>query len=123
MQADLDLNRFAPQTLEFLNVLGRTLLGGHPLQQGLKAYFQWAQAHGSPEVLAGVMDDILDRRNVVVIDALKRSLERYDIIVVPWGGMHMPAIEAALLDQGFVLGEQKERQLFAFSSILFTPSP
>ncbi|MCD4687726.1 MAG: hypothetical protein K8R55_00155 [Desulfuromonadaceae bacterium] len=119
VQADMDLNRFEPQTVEFLNVLGRTLLGDQPLEQGLVAYFEWAQAHGTPEVLEGVMDDILNRRNTVVIDALQRSLDRYDTIVVPWGGMHMPAIEAALLDQGFVPGEQKERLLFAFSAILF----
>ena len=119
VQADMDLNRFEPQTVEFLNVLGRTLLSGQSLEQGLVAYFEWAQAHGTPEVLAGVMNDILDRRNAVVIEALQRSLNRYDTIVVPWGGMHMPAIEAALLKRGFVLGEQKERLLFAFSAILF----
>jgi hypothetical protein len=65
------------------------------------------------------MDDILHKRNEVVIDALQRSLERYDTIIVPWGGMHMPAIEAAILKQGFVSGDKKERLLFAFSAIPF----
>ncbi len=118
--ADVDISRFAPQTIEFINVLARTLLGDKPLAQGFAAYRDWAQVHGTPEVFSGVMDDILYKRNDVVIEALQRSLDRYDTIIVPWGGMHMPAIEAALLDRGFVPGKKKERLLFAFSSIPFT---
>lgn len=120
VQADTDLNRFDPQTVEFLNVLARTLFGDKPLAQGLVAYNDWAQVHGTPEVFSGVMDDILYKRNEVVIDALQRSLDRYDTIVVPWGGMHMPAIEEAVLERGFVPGDKKERLLFAFSAIPFT---
>ncbi|MGE4545673.1 MAG: hypothetical protein AB7D06_16395 [Pedobacter sp.] len=120
VQADVDISRFAPQTIEFLNVLARTLLGDKPLAQGVAAYHDWAQVHGTPEVFSGVMDDILTKRNEVVIDALQRSLDRYDTVIVPWGGMHMPAIEAAILDRGFTPGEKKERLLFAFSSIPFT---
>jgi len=119
VRADMDLNSFDPRTVEFLNVLGRTLLGDKPLAQGLVAYNDWAQVHGTPEVFSGVMDDILHKRNEVVIDALQRSLDRYDTIVVPWGGMHMPAIEAAVLKQGFVPGDKKERLLFAFRAIPF----
>jgi hypothetical protein len=66
------------------------------------------------------MADIVYKRNAVVIDALQRSLDRYETIVVPWGGMHMPAIEAAVLKRGFAPGEKKERLLFAFSAISFT---
>jgi hypothetical protein len=120
VQADMDLNSFDPRTVEFLNVLGRTLLGDKPFAQGLVAYNDWALVHGTPEVFSGVMDDILHKRNEVVIDALQRSLDRYDTIVVPWGGLHMPAIEAAVLKQGFVPGDKKERLLFAFSAIPFT---
>jgi hypothetical protein len=120
VRADMDLNGFEPQTVEFLNVLGRTLPGDKSLPQGLVAYSDWVQVHGTPEVFSGVMDDILYKRNEVVIDALQRSLDRYDTIIVPWGGMHMPAIEAAVLKQGFVPGDKKERLLFAFSAIPFT---
>jgi len=120
VQADMDLNSFDPRTVEFLNVLGRTLLGDKPFAQGLVAYNDWALVHGTPEVFSAVMDDILHKRNEVVIDALQRSLDRYDTIVVPWEGLHMPAIEAAVLKQGFVPGDKKERLLFAFNAIPFT---
>jgi hypothetical protein len=116
VQADLDVNRFAPRTVEFLNVIGQTLLSGKPLAQGVVEYFEWVQAHAGSDVLEGVMDDILERRNAVLIDTLGRGLERYDTIIVPWGGMHMPAIEEAVLKRGFVPDEEKERLLFAFST-------
>jgi hypothetical protein len=120
VRADVDLSRFDPQTVEFINVIARTLLGDKPLAQRLSAYADWAKVHGTPEVFSGVMADILYKRNAVVIDALMRSLDSYDTIIIPWGGMHMPAIEAAVLEQGFVPGGKKERLLFAFSSIPFT---
>ncbi|MGA7826454.1 MAG: hypothetical protein WCA04_02255 [Geobacteraceae bacterium] len=120
VQADTDLNRFNPQTVEFLNVIARTLLGDKPLAQGFAAYSDWVKVHGTPKMISGVMDDILYKRNAVVIDALYRSLDRYDTIVIPWGGMHMPAIESALLERGFVPGDKKERLLFAFSAIPFS---
>jgi hypothetical protein len=117
VRADIDLNRFNPKTVEFLNVLGRTLLGSKPLAQGLVEYNDWAQAKATPEWVSGLKADILDKRNAVVIDALERSLEHYDTIVIAWGAMHMPAIEAALLERGFVPGDKKERLVFAFSAI------
>ncbi|MEJ2699496.1 MAG: hypothetical protein P8Z70_07530 [Desulfuromonadales bacterium] len=80
-------------------------------------YKAWAQTHATPKVISGVMADILDKRNKVVIDALRRSLDRYDTIVVPWGGMHMPAIQAAVVKLGFVPGNRKERLLVSFSAI------
>jgi len=120
VHADMDLNRFDPQTVEFLNVIARTLLGDKPLAQGVAAYSDWVKVHGTPEMISGVMTDILYKRNAVVIDALHRSLVRYDTVVVPWGGMHMPAIESALLERGFVPGDKNERLLFAFSAIPFT---
>lgn len=120
VHADMDLNRFDPLTIEFLNVIARTLLGDKPLAQGFAAYNDWVKVHGTPEMISGVMADILHKRNAVVIDALQRSLDRYDTIVVPWGGMHMPAIESALLERGFVPGDKKERLLFAFNAIPFS---
>jgi hypothetical protein len=63
------------------------------------------------------MDDILDKRNAVVIDSMMRSLEYYDTIVIPWGAMHMPAIEAAVLELGFEPGAERERLSVDFRAI------
>lgn len=117
VRADIDLNRFDPQTVDFLNVLGRTLFGDKPLAEGLLEYNQWAAEQMTPERIAGVMGDILDKRNAVVIDGMVRSLRRYDTVIIPWGALHMPAIEAAVLEQGFVPGAVHERLSLDFRTI------
>ena len=69
------------------------------------------------EGIAGVMADILDKRNDAVIAGLVKTLKRYDTIVIPWGAMHMPAIEAAVLEQGFTPGKTQERLSLDFRTI------
>jgi hypothetical protein len=116
-RADIDLNSFDPQTIEFLNILGRTLFSGKPLVEGFAEYNLWVSENMTQERIAGVMFDILDKRNEVVIDSMLRTLKRYDTIIIPWGAMHMPAIEEAVLEQGFVPGVARERLSLDFRAI------
>ena len=115
--ADIDLNRFDPDTIEFLNVLGNTLFSGKPLEEALAEYNAWVQANMTGKRVAKVMADILDKRNAVVIDRMLRSLRFYDTIIIPWGAMHMPAIENAVISQGFRFGMEKERLGLDFRTI------
>ena len=115
--ADIDLNRFEPKTIEFLNALGRNLFGDKPLAEGLVDYNLWIEENMTEEGIAGVMADILDKRNDAVIAGMVKTLKRYDTIVIPWGAMHMPAIEAAVLEQGFAPGKAQERLSLDFRTI------
>ena len=116
-RADIDLNSFDPQTIEFLNMLGRTLFSGKPLADGFAEYNLWVSENMTQERIAGVMFDILDKRNEVVIDSMLRTLKRYDTIIIPWGAMHMPAIKEAVLGQGFLPGDTSERLSLDFRTI------
>ncbi len=116
-RADIDLNQFNPQTIEFLNELGRTLFGDKPLLEGFAEYNLWITENMTEEGVAGVMTDIIDKRNEVVIASMVRTLEHYDTIIIPWGAMHMPAIEAAVLDEGFTPGVARERLSLDFRAI------
>jgi hypothetical protein len=115
--ADIDLSRFDPQTVEFLNAISRTLFSGKPLMEALTEYSVWANENMTPERVAGVMADIIDKRNEAVIASMSKSLQRYDTIIIPWGAMHMPAIEAAVVNQGFEQGEKKERMSLDFRTL------
>ncbi len=115
--ADIDLNRFEPKTIEFLNALGRSLFGDKPLAEGLVDYNLWIEENMTEEGIAGVMVDILDKRNDAVIAGMVQTLKRYDTIIIPWGAMHMPAIEAAVLEQGFAPGKAQERLSLDFRTI------
>ena len=117
VRADIDLNQFNPQTVEFLNELGRSLFGDRPLIEGLAEYNLWINENMTEESIAGVMLDILDKRNEVVINSMLQTLTRYDTIIIPWGAMHMPAIEEAVLDEGFALDAERERLSLDFRTI------
>ena len=116
-RADIDLNQFEPETLAFLNELGRNLFGDRPLLEGLAEYNVWVEEHMTPQSVAGIMVDIIDKRNAVVIDGMVRSLSRYDTIIIPWGAMHMPAIEEAVLGEGFAPGAERERLSLDFRTL------
>ena len=115
--ADIDLNRFEPKTIEFINALGRSLFSDKPLAEGLVDYNLWIERNMTEEGIAGVMADILDKRNDAVIAGMVQTLKRYDTIIIPWGAMHMPAIEAAVLEQGFAPGKAQERLSLDFRTI------
>ena len=115
--ADIDLNRFDPQTVAFLNAIGRTLFSGKPLAEALAEYSDWASENMTPERVDGIMADILDKRNDAVIASMSKALRSYQTIIIPWGALHMPAIEAAVLEQGFAPGEKKERMSLDFRTI------
>ena len=116
-RADIDLSAFTPLTIEFLNVLGKLISGDGPLSQKLEGYTAWVEKNSGPEVYDILMGDILEKRNEVVIAHLGRALDHYDTVVVPWGAMHMPGIEEAVLQQGFLLAAEKERLSLAFRDL------
>lgn len=116
-RADIDLNRFDPRTVEFLNVLGSSISSGGSLAEGLKRYNAWAEEHITPELVETLMEDILHKRNEAVIQGMNRSLRKYDTVFIPWGAMHMPGIEAAVLEKGFSLQQSRERLSLDFGKV------
>ncbi|MEJ2471430.1 MAG: hypothetical protein P8Y96_09955 [Desulfuromonadales bacterium] len=115
--ADIDLSRFDPQTIEFLNVLGQTLFGDASLPAGLTQYNDWVNDNMTPERIETVMTDLIEKRNASLIAGMRRALPYYDTIIIPWGAMHMPGIQAAVLQDGFVLQTTRERLSLDFRQL------
>ena len=109
VHADVDVNQFDPQTIAFLNAFSTAFFGDQPLNESLEHYNAWINQNMAPEQIDIIMDDILNKRNEVVINTLIKVLPYYQTIVIPWGAMHMPAIERAVIEQGYRLEEDKER--------------
>jgi hypothetical protein len=61
-----------------------------------------------PEVLAAFQRDILDRRNEHLFTEIESALDDYERVVVPWGALHLPAVERTVIDWGF---EERSREL------------
>jgi hypothetical protein len=109
LRADVDISSFRPQTIRILNELGRKMKESPSFTKGIMAFNDWAGKNVTPAMYQILLDDVLHRRNSVLIGQLRRSLARYDTIVVPWGAMHMPEIEREVLKQGFRLDKEQDR--------------
>lgn len=117
--ADIDISQFDPKTIEFLNIIGREVLGGNSYAQGLRTYLAWIKENQAKITSQTIMEDILHKRNREVIEHIGRVVSSYDTIIIPWGALHMPEIEAAVLDKGFELSETRQRTSIDFKRILF----
>jgi hypothetical protein len=117
-RADVDISSFRPQTITFLDAIGKHLRESPSFVQGVLALNTWAEKNVTPEMYVIIMDDILHRRNLVVISYLDKALVRYDTVVIPWGALHMKEIEEEILKRGFVLQEERERVSIDFRRML-----
>ena len=118
LRADVDVSSFRPQTIHFLDALGKHLMEDSSGSKWLLPFDAWAGENITPEMNKTIMDDILYRRNREVIRYMRKALLRYDNIVIPWGALHMAEIEAEVLAQGFKLQQERERVSIDFWKML-----
>jgi hypothetical protein len=109
LPADLDLQDFDPFTIAALNAVSRSLQNGSS-----REFNQWAEQNLSPESIRILINDLVHKRNQAVLSYLPQGLQKYRTLLIPWGAMHMPGIEAAVKQRGFVLQETRERQSIDF---------
>lgn len=119
LPADIDLIEFDQQTIDILNALGKYLLNNDSLAEGFADFNQWAAENTSNETNQIVMDDLLQKRNRAVLSYLPKALQKYDTLVIPWGALHMPGLETAILHKGFALQERQERLSIDFLLLPF----
>jgi hypothetical protein len=109
LPADIDLQDFDEQTIAVLNALGKYILNSDSLVEGFRNFNRWAEANATKDTNRIVMHDLVEKRNRRVLSYLPKSLQKYDTVVIPWGALHMPGIEQAVLARNFTLQEQHER--------------
>ncbi len=118
LRADVDVSSFRPQTILFIDELGKHMKADTSMIKGFLSFNGWAEKNITPEVNKIIMDDILYRRNKEVIRHMRKAVERYDTIVIPWGALHMAEIEDEVLEQGFELQQERERVSIDFRKML-----
>src|SRR5262249_46790640 len=99
VRADLDLRDFSAETLGFLRGMSR-ILASPDLGTGLARARELA---GCCDAAAGarILQDLIEKRNAHLVAELDAALPEHRSIVVPWGALHLPAIERALRERGF----------------------
>ncbi|MBU1105750.1 MAG: hypothetical protein KKB51_03695 [Candidatus Riflebacteria bacterium] len=113
IRADLDSSDFSAGTVEVLNSLGKIYSEKHfNASSLLMMYLKLSDL----EVSQTFMKDLLTKRNECLINHLQENLARHNLILVPWGAMHLPEIEKWVANNGFTLKDQKSRTILRFPS-------
>lgn len=120
LRADVDVRDFDPLTVEFLNVLGQEVLGEGDFTAGMVSYNEWVNQNMTQGRYETLMFDVITRRNNTVINYLGKALNKYDVIVIPWGALHMSGIEEGVTAQGFRLKETEKRLSVDFRTVDFS---
>jgi hypothetical protein len=113
-RADVDVAEFQPSTLRYLEAVAG-LFASENLMDALRKVQSPESPFHDQSVGAAAMKDILDHRNVHLIGEIEEALTTHDVVVVPWGAMHLPVIEKQLVDWGFVELRRSQRRALNFS--------
>lgn len=114
--ADLDASTFSPETIEWLR-WASGIWASEDLASALREILA-AMRETDPEVLAAFQRDILDRRNEHLYGEIETALEDYERVVVPWGALHLPAVERTVTDWGFEETSRRLHPLISWGTIL-----
>jgi hypothetical protein len=113
-RADLDTSDFAPETIVALKRVGRVWASDTPLRELVELV---RRADTEPELWTSLMEDILVRRNEHLIGEIDSSLGEYERIVIPWGALHLPAIENAISERGFERVSSVRHRLITWATL------
>jgi hypothetical protein len=114
--ADVDARVFADDTIAVLDAAAR-LYESDRIAPALSE-FQAELDELGPNATQAAFRDLIENRNAHLLDEIRAGLDDYHRIVVPWGALHMPGIEDAILGWGFEQTASSQRQITAYQTIL-----
>lgn len=112
--ADVKQSSFAPETLAWIRSLGESPSLRIPFM--LSQLFERATEE-ERELYEQLEFDIVTRRDISLIAHLTVALAEFDTVIVPWGALHMPAVESHLHSQNFRLEKATHHRILSWSSI------
>jgi hypothetical protein len=112
--ADVDLAQFAPETLAWLDRV-RELWASEDALEALAEIVRTSSE--DPAVLEAIERDVFSHRNEHLLQQIEEALLEFERVVVPWGALHMPEIEAAVLEDGFALERSERRRLVSWGTV------
>ena len=112
VRADVDVEEFAPTTIEFLNLV--MLL--HSKGVNLETVLPLMQYSPPPHFQEQLLADLLRKRNRHVLKEIDARLSESENLIVPWGAAHMPEIAKEIQKSGFRVEETHEYTAIRFRS-------
>lgn len=117
IRADIDSLDLSKDAIEFIENVSILFNNSDSIADGFGKYLSWYSENMTPEREEVILKEIVDKRNAVLLDYLDQALLRFDIIVIPWGAMHMPGLEQAILEKDFTVGERTSRLAVGFDRL------
>jgi hypothetical protein len=115
VHGDVDLRDFSEETLAFLREVS-LVLSSPDLASGL-ARAQELGKRFDAAASERILRDLVELRNAHLIRELEAALPDHATIVVPWGALHLPAVERALVGWGFRLGAERHYRLVRYATL------
>jgi len=116
LRADVDVNTFHKSTLELLRSVGTILNAEDPM---LAYRQQVGEMDGVDEVtFRAAIEDVLHRRNEHLLGVLDEVLPREEVVVIPWGALHLRDVGRAVQADGFTCGEPRLIRMIEWSTVL-----
>ena len=112
VRADLDIEEFAPSTLELLNMVMLV----HSRGMSPDVVLRLTQYTPAPGFEKQLWEDLLGKRNRHLLKEIQDQLPLWDHLIVPWGAAHMPEIAREIQKTGFRLVETQEYMAIRFGS-------
>ena len=110
VMADVDVDQFSPDTIDFLNLV--MLVHSQGLTPG---NVQKLMEYSPPDHFEKeLIDDLVKKRNRHVVEEIQSRLSQTDNIMVPWGVAHMPGIAMEIQKSGFRLDGTQEYMVIQF---------
>lgn len=98
VRADVDVSDLSPPTLRCLRA---DLATAAKMETDEILAKDGGTPACSPADLKVFWEEILTKRNAVLMAAFDKLQDKYDVFVVPWGAMHMPELELAFIKRGY----------------------
>ena len=111
--ADIDVADLSAVTLAVLGDLA-DLYGGDSKADALRRLV----ARSRTGDLATFKREVVDERNAHVLTIFDNRAAAYSTIVIPWGALHMPGLEAGLRERGYRIDTQRNRSVLRFGTIV-----
>ncbi|MDX2079733.1 MAG: hypothetical protein SFU53_03025 [Terrimicrobiaceae bacterium] len=112
-QADVDVSELDPRTIVYLSALG-SLIQSPTIKDALRQIRDRSSPLHDDRLAQVAWKDILEKRNAHILGEIEAALRPGHTVVVPWGALHLPEIEAELEKRGFKESARKSRRALEF---------
>ena len=112
VHADIDVEQFAPTTIDFLNLVMLVHAQGLTVQNVLRLALYSEPQDFEKQLFA----DLLRKRNHHLLEQIHEWLDQSDNLVVPWGAAHMPELAREIQKAGFHIEGTREFVAIRFHS-------